>query len=283
MTAARTARHTGSGIAAAYSAAGESWREGPTRIYDQLAREQLVVAQVSLDGASVLDLGAGTGAASRAAAAAGAEAITAVDVAAGMLRIGREQRPPAVIGDALALPFADGSFDVVIAAFSLNHLDAPADGLREAGRVTRHGGWVLASSYSEDDSHPVKQVVDEAAGRRGWRIAAWHEWLRNRAMPELATAERARSAALAAGLADVHAIERRVAFPDLGPREQVAWRLGMAQFADYLAGLEPASRRALEDEAIDALGSDPPVLERSVVFLAGRRAPLIRAGSSPSL
>ena len=263
------ARHARGRLADAYSAAGEAWHDGPTRIYDILAREQLASAKVSLAGADVLDLGAGTGAASRAAAGSGARSVTAVDVAAGMLLVDRDRRPPSVIGDASDLPFADGAFDIVVAAFSVNHVDNPVAALGEAARVTRGGGWVLSSSYADDDSHPVRGIVDEVATRWGWGPGAWYERMRSHAA-QLATADRVRDAAIAAGLTEIVVESRSVAFGDLGPGQMVSWRLGMAQVAGFLAGLEPQARRALEDEAIAALGTDPPVLERSVLFLSAR-------------
>jgi SAM-dependent methyltransferase len=258
------------GVVDAYSAAGEAWHDGPTRVYDRLAREQLAVAGVSLVDTAVLDLGAGTGAASRAAAAAGARSITAVDVAAGMLAVDRDRRPPAALGDALALPFADGVFDVTIAAFSLNHLDDPVAALGEASRVTRRAGWVLSSSYAEDDAHPVKRAVDKVARRWGWNPAEWYENLRSHNAPRLATPERVSKAAAAAGLIGIAVERRSVAFTELGPADLVAWRLGMAQLAGFYAGLDHASRRRFEQEAMTELGSNPPTLERSVLFLAGR-------------
>ena len=236
-----TTRHSDprDGVADAYSAAGEAWHDGPTRIYDVMAREQLASARVALDDAVVLDLGAGTGAASRAAAGAGARSIIAVDVAAGMLLVGRDQRPPAVLGDALQLPFADGVFDTVVAAFSLNHLDDPVAALGEASRVTHGGGWVLSSSYAADDSHPVKGIVDEAAARWGWNPGEWYRWVHAQAVPRLATADRVRDAAAAAGLTEIAVEPRSVTFADFGPVEMVRWRLGMPQLAGFLAGLEP--------------------------------------------
>ena len=258
------------GLAAAYSAAGEAWDDVPTRVYDVLAREQIAAAQLALTGAAVLDVGAGTGAASRAAADAGARSVTAVDVAPGMLLVGRDRRPPAVVGDALSLPFADGVFDVAIAAFSLNHVDDPVAALGEAARVTRPGGWVLSSSYAEDDTHPVKRVVDDVATRYGWIPAEWYQRLRAHAGPRLATVGRVRDAATAAGLTEIAVEARSVPFAELGPADMVGWRLGMAQLAGFLTGLDALSRRALEQEAIAALGPDPPNLERSVLFLAGR-------------
>lgn len=150
----------------AYSATGVAWQEGPARIYDRLAALLVDRSPVSLAGLNVLDLGSGTGAASRAACAAGASPI-ALDGSIGMLLFDRMQRPPAVVGDLRALPLRDRCLDGVLSAFSLNHIDNPAEGLREAARVIRPGGPLLASSYATDDTHPVKHAVETAAGELG--------------------------------------------------------------------------------------------------------------------
>src|SRR6059058_5319538 len=83
-------------------------------------------------------------------------------------------RPPAVVGDLLALPFADGSFDVVVAAFSLNHVRNASDGLRELMRVTRSGGGTVVSAYADDDTHPVKGATEAALANRGWELEPWY-------------------------------------------------------------------------------------------------------------
>lgn len=67
--------------------------------------------------------------------------VTALDQSAAMLDVTRERRPDAelVVGDALALPFPDGSFDLVFTAHFYGHL-RDADRLRflaEARRVGR--------------------------------------------------------------------------------------------------------------------------------------------------
>src|SRR3954466_3877160 len=98
-------------VASAYSLTGGAWQRGPGRIYDRLAEVVVEHAPVPVDGAVSLDARAGTGAASRALFAAGAARVFAVDVALGMLTYDAATRPPAVVGDLVTLPFADGSFD----------------------------------------------------------------------------------------------------------------------------------------------------------------------------
>ena len=87
-----------------------------------------------LAGGRVLDLGAGTGVAGRAALAAGARSVVSADSALGMLRRCPARLHP-VAADATALPFRDGCFDLVLAAFCLGHLDRPARA------CARRAGW----------------------------------------------------------------------------------------------------------------------------------------------
>ena len=257
-----------SSTAAAYSTTGSRWERGPGPIYDRLAEVLVGRSPVGVDGGSALDVGAGTGAATRALLAAGAARVVAVDAAAGMLAHDAALRPPAVVGDALALPFAAASFRVTVAAFSLNHLADPAAGLAEAARVTTSGGAVLASAYAADDVHPVKAAVEDALAALGWKPEPWYEALRATAAPKLATVDACRTAAAAAGLdAEVAAV--RVGFPDLGATELVAWRLGLAQHAPFVASLPgDADRAAVAADAAARLGDGWPPLERSFMVVA---------------
>lgn len=257
--------------AAAYSATGSAWEHGPARIYNRLARIVVAALPVPLDGASALDLGAGTGAATRALLSAGARRVVAVDAAAGMLAHNAEGRPPAVAGDALALPFAAGVFDAVVAAFALNHLSDPAAGLREAARVTRPGGALAASAYADDDDHPVKQAVVAALTARGWTPEPWYRALQVDAAPKLATVAAAQAAAEAAGL-EAHVEHMRVPFPELDGTALIAWRLGLAQHAPFFDALPNAERAALVEDAAARLGDSWPPLERSIILLRALRA-----------
>jgi ubiquinone/menaquinone biosynthesis C-methylase UbiE len=253
-------------IAAAYSAAGARWQAGPGAIYDRLATELVARCPGGVEGRRVLDLGAGTGAASRAALAAGASSVIAVDAAAGMLAHEAARRPPAAVGDAVALPLATATMGAVVAAYSLNHLDDPARGLVEAARTLEPGGGLIASAYAEEDGHPVKAAVEAACAERGWHPEGWYRQMRTEAVPRLATVERAREAAAVLPGATVAPL--RVAFPALTARDLVRWRLGMAQVATFLAGLDERGRAAVADDALERLGEDPPVLVRSSIMIA---------------
>lgn len=256
--------------AAAYSATGGTWEAGPNRIYDRLAEVLVARAPVPLTGRTVLDVGAGTGAVSRAAHAAGAGAVVAVDAAFGMLAHGASARPPAVVGDVVALPVADGAVDAAVAAFSLNHLGDPAAGLRELARVTRPGGCLLASAYAADDTHPVKGVVEGVLEDRGWAAEPWYRAVQEEAAPRLATPDQAAAVVHDAGLeAEVTTV--RVPFPDLGPRDLVAWRLGLAQHAPFVSRLGPGARVQVEADALARLGVEVPTLVRSMVVVVAVR------------
>lgn len=259
-----------SGAASAYSAIGADWDRGPARIYDRLAEVVVSALPVDVAGTSALDLGAGTGAATRALQAAGAARVVAVDAALGMLAHNARGRPPAVAGDAVALPFAAGAFDVTVAAFSLNHLADPAAGLREAARVTRSGGGLAASAYAEDDDHPVKHAVVDALTARGWTPEPWYRAVQADAV-KLATVAAAQAAAEDAGI-DAEAELVRVPFPDLDAAALVAWRLGLAQHAPFVHALPTdADRAALAGDATARLGDSWPPLERSVIILRAER------------
>lgn len=252
--------------ATAYSASAAAWQRGPARIYDRLAAVLVERAPVPLRGGRVLDAGAGTGAAGRAALAAGASQVIAVDLAFGMLAHASKGRPPAALADVRALPFPAGCFDGAVAAFSLNHLADPAAGLREMVRVTRPGGCLLASAVGAGDGHPVKAAAEAALVSRGWVAEQWYAGIRDEIAPRLASADGLADAARAAGVdAAVHVV--RVPFADLGAAELVEWRFGMAQYAPFVAGLDPADRAAAVADATGRLGPDHPPLVRSMVVI----------------
>lgn len=272
----------GVSLAQAYSATGAAWERGPARVYDRLAEVLVARCPGGVRGRLVLDLGAGTGAASRAALRADARAVVALDVAAGMLAVEAAARPPAVVGDAGALPFAGASFGAVVAAFSLNHLAGPAGALAEAARVLAPSGGLAVSTYAVEDAHPVKAASEAACAERGWRPPAWYQALQRDAIPRMATVERARAVAREAGLDDAVADLLAVELGLLDAVDVVAWRLGMAHVAPFVAGLASDDRARLASDILDRLGPHPPPLVRRVVVLTWHRpVPVPRRPPAP--
>ncbi len=111
-------------------------------------------------GERVLDLAAGTAVSSVELARSGA-AVVACDFSLGMLRVGRGRGVPLVAGDAMALPFADQSFDAVTVAFGLRNVADPDQALVEMARVTRPGGRLLVCEFSRPVWAPFRTVYLE--------------------------------------------------------------------------------------------------------------------------
>jgi SAM-dependent methyltransferase len=105
-------------------------------------------------GRRVLEVGCGAASSSRWLATQGAS-VVAVDLSAGMLRHARAGAArsgievPLIQADALALPFADGRFDLAFTAFgAVPFVDDSAAVMREVFRVLRPGGrWVFSVTH----------------------------------------------------------------------------------------------------------------------------------------
>lgn len=104
---------------------------------------QAIVAQTG-NGASVLEIGIGSGRIALPVAAAGANVI-GIDISTGMLATARERAKEAglplglIKADAQALPFADGVFDAVLAVHVLHLLPDWRAALAEMVRVVKPG------------------------------------------------------------------------------------------------------------------------------------------------
>jgi demethylmenaquinone methyltransferase / 2-methoxy-6-polyprenyl-1,4-benzoquinol methylase len=98
----------------------------------------------------VLDVASGSGALASAIqrAVPGAEVVGADFCAPLLLRSRRRRLSRLVVADALALPFADGVFDVVTVAFGLRNMASYDRALSEMRRVLAPGGHVVILDFS---------------------------------------------------------------------------------------------------------------------------------------
>jgi len=240
---------------AGYDVAAVAWDDGPGRLYGATAEALLDAAPISLPGARVLDLGAGTGLAGRAALRRGAASVLATDRASGMLLHGSAQRS-LVQADAYALPFAPGTFDLVVAAFVINHLDEPDRGLRECRRVA---GAVVASTFDRSWDHPAKTAVDSVMAQAGFEAPAWYTAIQasNEQVKDPVELERL---ARRAGWADVEVTRVQVPTGIEDPASMVDWRWGMAHLAPFVATLDERAREQLRARAENAVAGCPPVV-----------------------
>ena len=122
---------------------------------DRLWRRAVVKAVDARAGERILDIAAGTGTSSEPWADREIEVVPA-DFSLGMLRVGHRRRPDMAFtaADAMQLPFADASFDVVTMSFGLRNVADIGQALTEFLRVTKPGGRLLICEFSQ----PVNKV-----------------------------------------------------------------------------------------------------------------------------
>jgi len=118
----------------------------------------------------VLEVGCGTGAIL--GGLTGAASLHGLDLDPAALAACRINVPAArlVRGDALSLPFASASFDIVTCHFLLLWVKDPVHALREMGRAARPGGHVLALAEPDHTARIDRPTALEPLGR--WQADA---------------------------------------------------------------------------------------------------------------
>jgi SAM-dependent methyltransferase len=153
------------------------WEQAPSveDVYSNEGRvAERIARAVNVSGARVLEVGAGSGRDGLMLAARGARVVS-LDYSLPSLRlIAGQTRGTAgaslVCGDAFALPFADGVFDVVFHQGLLEHFRNPDDLVAENARVLKRGGIILVDVPQR--YHYYTLVKHAAIALRLW-FAGW--------------------------------------------------------------------------------------------------------------
>lgn len=121
-------------------------------------------------GQRLLDVAGGTGdVAFRFLTRAPGSSAVVLDMTESMLISGRQRaeadsmaaRLDWVVGDAMALPFADNSFDVYTISFGIRNVTRIPDALKEAYRVLKPGGRLLVLEFSQIPNDLAQWVYDK--------------------------------------------------------------------------------------------------------------------------
>lgn len=117
--------------------------------------------KLSSSGARVLDVACGTGDLALTLFEITGARVVGTDFCRPMLEIAAAKSTDQISfieGDALALPFREGSFEAVTIAFGLRNLASVDGGLAELRRVLKPGGWVAVLEFSRPANAMLRPV-----------------------------------------------------------------------------------------------------------------------------
>jgi ubiquinone/menaquinone biosynthesis C-methylase UbiE len=163
----------------------EGWYAGAGRRADRLEKALLLALLGGFQAArTALDVGCGTGHFTRWLGACGLQ-VTGLDASPAMLAEARRLGTTGcMLGDAMALPFAARTFDLVFVITTLEFLPDPLGALDEAARVARQG--VVVGSLNRHSLLGMRRRFSRDRLWRGARLPALGtlvRWAREAAGP----------------------------------------------------------------------------------------------------
>jgi ubiquinone/menaquinone biosynthesis C-methylase UbiE len=153
-------------------------------------RQAAQIAETLPDGAAVLEVAPGPGYFAVELAKLGRFNISGLDVSATFVALAQDMAARAHVnvdfrhGDAAAMPFDDGQFDLVVCQAAFKNFSRPLSAINEMHRVLRPGGRAIIQDMNSDaDGAAIKA---EVAAMRVGRLAGLTTrviltWLRRRA------------------------------------------------------------------------------------------------------
>jgi ubiquinone/menaquinone biosynthesis methyltransferase len=130
---------------------------------DAAWKRKLVSMSGGRPGVRALDLACGTGDIAFALQRRGCR-VVGVDVTERMIEIARAKTDGSVptvtflVGDMMALPFADGAFELVTTGYGIRNVPQIQPAIDEIRRVLRPGGVVLSLDFDRPDSAPIRWI-----------------------------------------------------------------------------------------------------------------------------
>jgi ubiquinone/menaquinone biosynthesis C-methylase UbiE len=216
-------------------------------------------------GEHVLDVACGTGVIARAAAAhvGTTGTVTAIDLAPDMIDVAKATPAPADppiewhVGDAAALPFPDGAYDVVFCQMGLMFMDDRARAVAEMVRVVAPGGRVVVNTPGRIQpafEMMERGIVEHLGPDLGVFVRAVFSMHDPNGVAVLLRD---------AGLRDVTAGESTVTLRLPAPAEFLWQYVNLTPMAPFAARASEAARSALEAEVVE--GWQPFVVDGSTV------------------
>src|SRR5579862_2297258 len=231
----------------------ETWASGDYAAIGttlQIVGEQLCEAIDLRAGERVLDVAAGNGNATLAAARRFA-VVTSTDYVAALLERGKErataERLPVnfQVADAEALPFPDGSFDVALSTFGVMFTPDQETSVAELIRVVRKGGRIgLANWTPEGFIGQLFKIIGKhlppPAGVRSPAIWGTRDWV---------------NSAFGGKASSVAVVSRQFSFRYRSPRHFLGlFREYYGPVLKAFEALDAAGREALAQDIIDLIG-----------------------------
>ena len=127
-------------------------REGATK-HDERRVREYIISKVPKDVKSILDVGCGSGWVAEHFAKKGVK-VHSLDISvtnpSKAMQLYPSKRHFGIVADSFRLPFADKSFDCVIASEIIEHVVNPAEFIKEVFRIVRKGGrLIITTPYKE--------------------------------------------------------------------------------------------------------------------------------------